>query len=367
MDGVRAISRVEAAVAQIWRDILGLDEVGPDDDFFSLGGDSLRAVEMLAAVDEVLQTPVDFPDFVDAPTVSGLAAAVERSRGRPPAPVPEERLDSSGPAPCSFAQERLWFLEQLTGPTGAYNMPLGARIRGPLDVPALERALREVVLRHNALRTTFAAEAGTPYLVVSDEPRLDFEQRDLSSEPDPESAAHRAVDAAVSEAFDRASGPLLRVLLLRLAESDHVLELVFDHIICDGWSQIVVFDELEASTTGSGQARTRAAAAGPPDPAIRPPRTRAADRPGDRGEARPLARAGWRGSPPRSSCRRIVRDRRSRVSKAANAPYARAGVRGRGDPILCPRRRDDAVATAPRGLQRAAVSLLAARRRSSSA
>ena len=152
--------------------------------------------------------------------------------------------DDSSPAPSSFAQERLWFLDQLTGPTGAYNMPLGARIRGALDVDALERALTEVVRRHNALRTTFTDDGGTPRPVVSDEPRFDFEQRDLSGEPDPEAAARLAVDELVSTPFDLAAGPLMRVLLMRLGESDHVLELVFDHIICDGWSHVVIFDEL---------------------------------------------------------------------------------------------------------------------------
>ncbi len=243
MDGERPSSRLEAAVAQIWRDILRVDEVGPDDDFFSLGGDSLQAVQMLAAVDEVLLAPVDFPDFIDVPTVAGLAAAVERARQRPSPPA-VDTLDTTEPAPCSFAQERLWFLDQLTGPTGAYNMPLGTRIRGPLDVDALEQALREVVRRHNALRTTFVAEGGAPRPVVTDEPRFELEQQDLSGKPDPERAAHEIVDSIVSTPFDLAAGPLMRVALLRLGDDDHVLELVFDHIICDGWSHVVIFDEL---------------------------------------------------------------------------------------------------------------------------
>ena len=123
-------------------------------------------------------------------------------------------------------------------------MPLGTRIRGILDVDALERALREVVRRHTALRTTFAADAGTPFQVVSDEPRFDFEQRDLTRRGRSRSGRTQAVDTFVSTPFDLERGPLVRALLLRIAESDHVLELVFDHIICDGWSHVVIFDEL---------------------------------------------------------------------------------------------------------------------------
>src|SRR5579862_1099648 len=238
-------SRLRSVLTQIWCEILKLDEVRPEDDFFRLGGDSLRAIEMLAAVDDVLLTPIEFPEFIDAPTISGLAASIEQSRAHPrAAAAAAAAAERSGLPPCTFAQERLWFLDQLSGPTGAYNMPLGTRIRGRLDVDALERSIREVVRRHSALRTTFAAEAGKPYLVVSDEPRFDFEQLDLSAESDPEAAVQQAVDSFVSTPFDLERGPLVRALLVRVTESDHVLELVFDHTVCDGWSHVVIFDEL---------------------------------------------------------------------------------------------------------------------------
>src|SRR5436309_1859057 len=103
-----ALSRVEAAIAQVWRDLLTVPEVGADDDFFQLGGDSLRAVEMLAAIDELLLTLVDFPDFLETPTVAGLAEAVERARRRTPSAAATqpriESADESGRIPCTFAQ-----------------------------------------------------------------------------------------------------------------------------------------------------------------------------------------------------------------------------------------------------------------------
>jgi NRPS condensation-like uncharacterized protein len=161
-----------------------------------------------------------------------------------------------------------------------------------------------VVRRHNALRTTFAAEAAKPFQVVSYEPRFEFVQRDVSAEPDPEAAAQQAVDELVSTPFDLARGPLVRALLLRLAETDHVLELVFDHIICDGWSEVVIFDELAKLYDGFRRGE---------DPGLTPPEmqyddhareARAVDRRGHRGEARVLAPATQGYLAP--DCRRII-------------------------------------------------------------
>ena len=192
VDDVRASSRIEAALAQIWRELLAVAEVGPHDDFFKLGGDSLRRSRCSRRrrgspdADRV-------PDFMDAPTVAGLVASIGlRDDGPKLADVPTDAAPSTGPAPCSFAQERLWFLSQLTGPTGAYNMPLGARIRGGLDTRALELALVEVVARHNALRTTFAATAGgTPTLAVSDDARLELQSSRRQRRRRPDDGARR--------------------------------------------------------------------------------------------------------------------------------------------------------------------------------
>src|SRR6202048_2653245 len=129
---------LESAIASIWQDVLGDAAIGVDDEFFELGGDSLSAVRMLAAIEDALLVQVSFVDFLDSPTVAALARAVElaqeRPDGAPPAGPVLERGPSSGRAPCSFAQERLWFLEQLGGASAAYNMPIGARLRGSVDV-----------------------------------------------------------------------------------------------------------------------------------------------------------------------------------------------------------------------------------------
>lgn len=238
-------SRLESTIAHIWGEILRVESVGAEDDFFRLGGESLLAIHMLAAVEDVLVAPVSFTDFVEAPTVAGLAAAVERARGRPAgAEPPIEHGPTDGPAPCAFGQERLWFIDEMTDAKGVYNLPLGIRIRGTVDADALDQSLQEIVRRHAALRTTFVAEDGRPLQIVSAQGRFPIEKQDLRDRPDPEAEAHRLADELVGQPFDLEHGPLVRALLLRLAEREYVLQLVFHHIVCDGWSHVVVLREL---------------------------------------------------------------------------------------------------------------------------
>src|SRR5579871_5249416 len=158
-----ADSGIESTLSELWCEFLECDTVDPGDDFFSLGGDSLLAIRMLAAVDDRLGVPIGFPEFADTPTIAFLVEAIQAER-----PVREVAAAAPTPAttpsvvPATPAQERLWFLEEMTGARGVYNMPLGARLRGAVDADALERSLNEIVRRHGALRTGFEDEGGTP-------------------------------------------------------------------------------------------------------------------------------------------------------------------------------------------------------------
>src|SRR5712692_7774722 len=167
MRSVGPRTRLESALVHIWRDVLNAEDVGVEDDFFRLGGESLLAVQMLAAVEEVLLAQVSFVDFVESPTIAALAVCVEQARQHP-APVAEGPAEDSpdGPFPCTFAQERLWFSEELTGNKGVYNLPVGVRLRGAVDAGALERSLQELVRRHSALRTAFRVDDGVPVQVI---------------------------------------------------------------------------------------------------------------------------------------------------------------------------------------------------------
>ncbi|HWS54338.1 MAG TPA: amino acid adenylation domain-containing protein [Pyrinomonadaceae bacterium] len=174
----------------------------------------------------------------------------ERNKGRQEEPRPRiARLArDSDKVPLSYAQQRLWFLEQLEPGTAAFNIPMGVRLTGALDLGALTRSLGEIVRRHEALRTTFAVEGGQPVQVIAPELRLELPVIDLGDAPAPEREA-RAAELAAREAerpLDLVSGPLLRGTLLRLGPEEHVLVLVVHHIVSDGWSVGVLIREMAA-------------------------------------------------------------------------------------------------------------------------
>jgi amino acid adenylation domain-containing protein len=236
---------VESAIANIWQDIIGIERVGVEDDFFELGGESLAAVHMLAAIEDVLLAQVSFADFLDAPTVAGLAAAVTLTREQHAQAGPVlEPGPLSGSAPCTFAQERLWFVDQLAGGTGAYNEPLGVRLRGALDDAAIEQSITELARRHAAFRTSFEVRDGAPVQVVAAEADLELTRIDLSGHADPEAELRSLTEQLASQPFDLERPPLVRAYLLTVAPEDHVVQFVFHHSITDGWSHIVVLREL---------------------------------------------------------------------------------------------------------------------------
>jgi amino acid adenylation domain-containing protein len=273
-------SLLTSRIAAIWSEVLGLDAVDGDADFFELGGDSLAAVRMLFALEERMSVQVSFSDFLEAATVDALASALAYRRaasaraapdgsGTSDADAPEARAPAGslaqdggpdGHAPLSFAQERLWFLEQLGGSTAAYNMPIGARLSGPVDVEALGHALRDVVSRHEALRTTFAGDSGGALAVSAPTAELELEQIDLRGLGDPRLEAQRILAELASRPFDLERGPLVRAALVRLGEEERVLELVFHHMVCDGHSHSVIMGELGALYEGYRSGRPAALA-----------------------------------------------------------------------------------------------------------
>ncbi len=242
-------SRLQRALANIWEELLGVEQVAPEADFFALGGDSLGAVRMLAAVEELLLVQVSFLDFIDAPTLEALALAVETLRAQPDAgaqtspaaqaSAPPGAAAATGPAPLSFAQQRLWFVDRLDGANAAYNEVRGARIRGPLDTAALERALNDVAARHEALRTTFSDSDGEPVQLVAAAPEVPLQHLSATAED-----LERVAVELASVPFDLERGPLIRAQLIAIGPEDHALQIVLHHAICDGWSHEVLLREL---------------------------------------------------------------------------------------------------------------------------
>ncbi|HUN44157.1 MAG TPA: amino acid adenylation domain-containing protein [Acetobacteraceae bacterium] len=240
---------VEAALAAVWADLLRVNRVGRRDNFFELGGHSLLAVQMVSRVRDRCDLELTVRQIFEAPTVAGLAALLEArpqdARRRSHLP-PIRRVQHDVPLPLSYAQERLWFLDQLEPGNAFYNIPFAFRCKGLLDAAALERAINEIVRRHAALRTTFDQVDGRPYQQISGNVRIALARRTLShlaAEEREAEALRLAHDEALTP-FSLSEGPLVRACLIALAEDDHVLLLTIHHIVADGWSMGVLVREF---------------------------------------------------------------------------------------------------------------------------
>ncbi|HEX5725480.1 MAG TPA: condensation domain-containing protein, partial [Longimicrobiaceae bacterium] len=239
----------EEVLAGIWAEVLRLERVGVGESFFDAGGHSLLGTRVVSRIREVFAVELPLRALFEGPTVAELAARVEEMRrvGGPVLPpvVPVERTTA---LPLSFAQERLWFLDRLEPGSTTYNIPAAWRLGGALDEAALERALGEVVRRHEALRTVLAEADGSPVQVIAPFGGFALPVEDLSGlgETDREAAVRRRVREEARRAFDLSAGPLFRAALLRLGAEDHVLLLSMHHIVSDGWSMGVLFRELSA-------------------------------------------------------------------------------------------------------------------------
>ncbi|WP_375765651.1 amino acid adenylation domain-containing protein [Archangium gephyra] len=242
---------LETALAAMWTELLELERVGVHDNFFELGGHSLLATQVASRIRATFGVELPLRTLFESPTVEALAARVEAARGNATsttgAPAPR-RAERTGPLPLSFAQQRLWFLDQLEPGTAHYNIPAGLRLVGALDTGALQRAFDELLRRHESLRTTFRAEQGEPVQVILPPFSLPLAVVDLRDVPGPEreAEARRLTTQEARRPFELATGPLLRVTLLRLEDERHALLLTMHHIISDGWSMGVLVREIAA-------------------------------------------------------------------------------------------------------------------------
>jgi len=240
---------VEKALARIWAESLGVSEVGIHDDFQELGGHSLLATEVVSRVRDVLGVALPLSAMFNAPTIAGLGELIAAGGGAVAPPEPAlQPLPRNDELALSFAQQRLWFLDQLEPGSVMYNLPTAIRLKGALDLAALQRALTEIIRRHEALRTTFAAAGGRPVQVIAPPRPMPLPLVDLERLPEAgrEAEARRLAQEDARQPFDLARGPLARATLLRLRDGEHVLLLTTHHIVSDGWSMGVIVRELSA-------------------------------------------------------------------------------------------------------------------------
>ena len=224
---------VEELLAGIYAQVLGLQRVGVDDSFFDLGGDSLSAMRAIAAINKSLDAGLAVRAVFEAPTVAQLAPRIGADAGGL-----EPLVAGARPAvvPLSFAQNRLWFIDQLQGPSPVYNMAVALQLSGRLDADALGAALADVVGRHESLRTLFPAIEGIPQQLVVAPERADFGWQVVDATGWSASRLGEAVGIAARDPFDLATEIPLRATLFRVAGDEHVLVAVVHHIAADGWS-----------------------------------------------------------------------------------------------------------------------------------
>ncbi|HET7230631.1 MAG TPA: amino acid adenylation domain-containing protein [Longimicrobium sp.] len=246
-------TETERALAAIWAELLDAEAIGATGHFFHLGGHSLMATRLSARVRAAFGVELPLRAVFEHPTLAALAANIDARRQPEPRDEPPARPGSLAPAhpaeaekvyPVSFAQRRLWLLEQIEPGNTAYNIAGGLRLRGRLDVAALERALGEIVRRHETLRTRIETRGDEPVQVVSPPAHFHFPTIEAPGAGDDELA--RMLSDEGARAMDLARGPLFRATLVRGAADDHALLWTVHHAMSDGWSTGIILSELAA-------------------------------------------------------------------------------------------------------------------------
>lgn len=247
-DKARPVSDLEKSVAQIWKNILGAPEVPTNESFFELGGDSLRAIQIVSRIRDHFNVQLSLPAlFSDAATVGGMCKLIEKLRTQPGAEASPELkpVPRNQPLALSFPQQQIWILEQLQPGTSLYNVARALELAGALDTAALERSVSEMLTRHEVLRTNIIAE-GMPAQKIRAKAELKIAVMDLRKFPEAERrrAAFALASLDAKRPFDLANDLLVRTRLMRTGETTHVLALTFHQTVIDGWSVDVFIRQL---------------------------------------------------------------------------------------------------------------------------
>ncbi|MEU6682005.1 amino acid adenylation domain-containing protein [Streptomyces sp. NPDC046832] len=235
---------VEETLAGVWCEVLGVENIGVHDDFFALGGNSILAVRAVARMRTALGTALPPRILFDTPTIAALVASLAPDEAAEDPAIPVAPRD--GALPMSYGQQRLWFLADFDPGSTEYHTATGLRLTGSLDTEALRSAVQDLTDRHESLRTTFGVVGGRGVQVVHRRLAPEWRTEDLTglAERPREERLRDLVRAETNRPYDLTAGPLVRVLLVRLAEDEHVCVLGMHHIVTDGWSMGVVTREL---------------------------------------------------------------------------------------------------------------------------
>ena len=238
----------EEVLAALWSEILRVDSIGIHDNFFHLGGHSLLAVQVISRIQATFNTELPLPLFFESPTIAACAEKIEecmRDQLELKA-APLVRASREKDLPLSFAQQRLWFLDQLEQGSSFYHISRAFRFRGPLNIKALSEAVNEIVRRHEPLRTSFVSVDGTPIQRIEEPRPIVIEPFDLRQVPenDRDDEVRQLAGKRIRESFDLTRSPLLRTTLIRTDDEEWVFVLTIHHITGDAWSLSILFREL---------------------------------------------------------------------------------------------------------------------------
>ena len=246
---------IEERLARYWSEIFALQQVSVHDNFFEIGGHSLLATQVIARLKEETGVELPLQRFFDSPTIAELAQLLEPLIGTSEIAVPASpgtpplvRVPRGNPLPLSFAQQRLWFLDQFEPGSAFYNIAVNVALPGALDLHGLRASINDLVRRHEPLRTTFTVIGNEPAQVIAPSLTIDVPLTDLSRlAPDARKAeAERIATVEAQTPFDLQRGPVIRAQVLKLGENDHILLITIHHIATDGWSMDILFRELGA-------------------------------------------------------------------------------------------------------------------------
>jgi len=244
------LTPIEEILSGIWCEVLRLPEVSREGNFFNLGGHSLLATQVIHRIRDAFKVELPVRSIFESPTVAQLAALIETelNEGNLSTASPIEPVPRDGKLPLSFAQQRLWFQEELAQGTSIFHIDLGMRLAGPLNWAALEQTFNEICRRHENLRTSFPVMDGELVQIVHPFSRLSLPTVDLSHLGD---AEREAIDAklalsALEQPFDLETGPLVRLAMIRHSDQKHSILCVLHHIVSDGWSRGILIREVSA-------------------------------------------------------------------------------------------------------------------------
>ncbi|MGG4264539.1 amino acid adenylation domain-containing protein [Peribacillus simplex] len=239
---------VEIKLVNIWRELLGINNIGVKNNFFQLGGHSLLGVQVISKINEHYQIDLKLSDIFETPVIKRLAYKVKNLLNDKQAPLKELKNNSdNGLLPLSYSQERLWFLNQLDPNDFSYNLPFALRIKGPLNVEFLLKSFERIIQKHDILRSNFKSLDGKPYTVISpfEKVKVDISYiSDTEDEEDKKVIGKLALENMLTKGFDLQDDCLFRVKLIQFNKNDNLFLIVFHHSIIDGWSLELLEEEL---------------------------------------------------------------------------------------------------------------------------